>query len=332
MKFSVHMHSLHSIDEYVALAERAEEMGMSGVRIAERIDHPYPTWPSLFMMAKATQRVSLATSVTNPYSRHPAVTAKMIAFLDNYSEGRAILGIGQGDLWQFSQLGIRPQKPIRALRESIQLIRHFLAGNKAAFEGEDFSVAEGFDFPFRPYADDIPIFVGSRSPGGMTVAGELADELHLPNCAASQLVVEAQKYLKKGMEKVGREGDLVSLAASPQFCISQHRETAIQHAQREIGRFIAWQKYPLQLMGIELEETEHLSDAYRNGDMDYLYKNVNERYLKAFAVAGTPHDVIEQIERMDDMGVKHITFAEPGPDVEEALNLLEKEVLPHFAN
>lgn len=332
MKISLQMHSIHSLDEWASFARVAEDWGFAEIHIAERIDFPYPTWPALFLMAEHTQRIGLGTGVTNPYSRHPALTAKMIALLDVYSHGRAVLGIGQGDLWQFDQLGIVHRRPLRALRESVQIIRRFLSTDSAAFAGEIFSVPEGYTFPWQPYRDDLPIFVGSRSPGGMAVAGEVADELHLPQCVAPEFIALAQRQLRKGMQKAGRSGEPIPLASSPQLGLSHDRAAAIRFAQKRIGGFITWMELPRQLMGISQDETDQLSKAYQAGDHEYLYKNISRQYLEAFAVAGTPRDVIEQLERLADLGVDHVTLNEPGPNRNEALELLAKEVLPYFAS
>ena len=338
MKISLQMHSLRSPNEWIDMARKAEDCGFAEVHIAERLDFPYPTWPTLYMMAARTQRIGLGTGVTNPYSRHPAVTAKMIAMLDTYSQGRAVLGIGQGDLWQFEQLGIAHSgrgdtsgRPLlAALREAVQVIRYILSGNDGGFSGEVFSIQPGLDFKWKGYREHTPIFVGSRSPGGMAVAGEVADELHLPNCVAPEFVALAKKQVRKGMEKAGRDGQMIPLASSPQCGISRDREAAVRHAQDRIGGFIEWMEVPCELMGIGRDEVTRLSEAKRRGDREYLDRNITGRYLQAFAVAGTPKDVIEQLERLADLGFDHITLNEPGPDLDEALELLEKEVLPNF--
>lgn len=318
------------MDEWAELARMAEDCGFAELHIAERLDFPYPTWPALFLMAEHTTRIGLGTGVTNPYSRHPAVTAKMIAMLDTYSRGRATLGIGQGDRWQFDQLGIAHDKPLATLREAVQVVRYFLSGRDDGFSGEVFSVQPGVGFKWKGYREDMPIFVGSRSPGGMAVAGEVADELHLPNCVAPEFIALAKEQVRQGMQKAGRNGKMIPLASSPQCGISREREAAVRHAQERIGGFIEWMEVPCELIGISPDERARLSEAKGRGDLDTLYRNVTGRYLQAFAVAGTPHDVIEQLERLADLGFDHITLNEPGPNLDEALELLGKEVIPHF--
>src|SRR5580658_5306695 len=47
--------------------------------------------------ALATERLKLSTGATNPFTRHPVVTAASVATLQVMSGGRAVLGIGRGD-------------------------------------------------------------------------------------------------------------------------------------------------------------------------------------------------------------------------------------------
>jgi len=330
MKLSLQMHSRRTVDDWTELAQKAEAIGLSEIHIAERLDFPFATWPTLFMMAEKTKKIGLGTGVTNPYSRHPTLTAKMVAMLDTFSQGRAILGIGQGDLWQFDQLGIVHSQPLDALREAVQVIRRLLSGGVESIKGKVFSLPEGFEFPWKSYRDDLPIFVGSRSPGGMAVAGEVADELHLPNCVAPEFVALAQKQMSAGMQRAGRKEPSIPLSSSPQLALSLDREAAVKFAQEKIGAFIEWMDVPRELMGITSEELAGLTGAHRDGDREYLHNNISERYLEAFAVAGTPQDVIQQLEKLADLGLDHITLNEPGPNFDEAMELLDKEVLPHF--
>ena len=50
----------------------------------------------LTYFAQRTSRVKVGPCVTDPYARHPALTAMAIATLDEISNRRAILGIGAG--------------------------------------------------------------------------------------------------------------------------------------------------------------------------------------------------------------------------------------------
>ncbi|MBS34813.1 MAG: hypothetical protein CMO26_02685 [Thiotrichales bacterium] len=51
----------------------------------------------LSVIAGATKQILLGPGVTDPYTKHPAMTAATLATLDELSDGRAILGLGAGD-------------------------------------------------------------------------------------------------------------------------------------------------------------------------------------------------------------------------------------------
>lgn len=331
MKLSLQMHSLRTIPDWIALAQQAEALGFAELHIAERLDYLYPTWPTLYLMAEHTQRIGLGVSVTNPYSRHPAVTAKMAAMLHNFSHGRASLGIGHGDLWQFDQLGIPHHKPLTALREAVLLIRYLWSGSQAGFVGEVFSIKPGIDLKWKLDSESPLISIGTSSPGGMQIAGEAADELHIPFCVDPAFVAFARHHVHKGWERTGEVKKGATINISPQSSISLDHEAAIRHTQVSMGRFIEWMRIPGQILRLDPEEVARLGEAKRRGDDDYLHRNVSERYIRAFSVSGTPGEVIEQIESLADLGVEHILFSEPGPNLKEALTLLGEKVLPHFA-
>jgi 5,10-methylenetetrahydromethanopterin reductase len=331
MKISLQMHSLSSLDAWIRLASRADECGIAEIHLAERIDFPFPTWPTLFLMAEHTKRVCLGTGVTNPYSRHPALTAKMAAFLDAFSGGRAIIGIGQGDFYQFDQLGISHDCPLAALREAVLLIRALLAGKGQAVQGEIFSLPKDFHVEWRSTRADIPIFIGSASPGGMEVAGEVADQLHLPFCLDPGYISLARDHVRRGMQRAGKERQEIPVVCSPLVGISEDREAAIRFAQDRLAGFIEWMRVPCRQLGIAQDEVARYAAAYRSDDHSYIYKNMSRERLEAFALAGTAHDVIGQLERLRDSGVEHVTLNEPGPDLDEALELIGSEVLPYFS-
>ena len=71
-------------------------------------------WVELALAAAATERLRLGPGVTNPATRHPAVTASAAATLQEESGGRAVLGLGRGDS-SLGQIGRAPV-PVRRAR------------------------------------------------------------------------------------------------------------------------------------------------------------------------------------------------------------------------
>ena len=81
--------------ELMRTVQRAEELGFGAFWYAdERFYHE--TYVGLTACALATSRIRLGPGVTDPYSRHPALTAMAVGSLDELSGGRAVLGFGAG--------------------------------------------------------------------------------------------------------------------------------------------------------------------------------------------------------------------------------------------
>src|ERR671930_2187522 len=116
----------YTSDRLAALAQLAERTGYDFLWIAdERFFRE--VYASLTLCALRTKRVRLGPCVTDPYSRHPALTAMAIATLDEIAEGRVALGIGAG-VSGLRELGIDGSRSATAIREAIELIRRLLAG------------------------------------------------------------------------------------------------------------------------------------------------------------------------------------------------------------
>ena len=122
------------IVQLVERARLAEATGYEAVWVADERFYR-EVYSCLGQLAAHTTTVLLGPCVTDPFARHPALTAMAIATLDEISDGRAVLGIGAG-ISGFAELGIERKKPARAIRESIDLIRALLRGETVDYRGE----------------------------------------------------------------------------------------------------------------------------------------------------------------------------------------------------
>src|SRR5919108_902142 len=92
-------------------------------------------------VATKTTRIDLATGVVGIWSRSPVTMALQSATLNELSEGRLILGLGvQARGYVEGWHGQRYERPIRAMREYVAILRRALAGEPVTYGGEIFSV------------------------------------------------------------------------------------------------------------------------------------------------------------------------------------------------
>lgn len=131
---------------------------------------------TLTAVALSTDRIHLGPGITNPYTRHPGVTAAAIASLQELSGGRMFLGLGAGGSLTLDPLGIPRHRPNAAIRESIQAIRALFGGDTVDFDGSLVQLRQAQ----LSYADAaIPIWVAGRGPRVLATAAELADGISL---------------------------------------------------------------------------------------------------------------------------------------------------------
>ena len=205
------------VAELVDLAVSAERLGYDDFWLAdERFFREVYT--ILGLAAARTSRIRLGPGVTDPYSRHPALTAMAIATLDEVSGGRAILGLGAG-VSGFRELGIDAARSAVAIREAVTLIRGLLAGQTVTLKGEQVSLDDG-RLDVRAPRADVPIYVASQRDAGCRVAGRVADGAIMQGCVAEPLVRFFKDRVAEGARRAERDAAGVELVARINVCIA----------------------------------------------------------------------------------------------------------------
>ena len=201
----------------VERARLAEANGYDTVWFADERFHR-EVYSSLALFAANTERVRLGPCVTDPYARHPALTAMAIATLDEISGGRAVLGIGAG-ISGFAELGIERRRPPRAMREAIELIRALLRGDEVDYPGEIIRFARG-RLSFTPPRADIPVYVASNGPLGQRMAGAVADGVIMEACANIEEARALRSQVERGAIQAGRDPRSIKLVTRLNACIA----------------------------------------------------------------------------------------------------------------
>jgi 5,10-methylenetetrahydromethanopterin reductase len=242
----------YSIQELVELAQLSEGLGYgffwyTDVRFAREC------YIGLTAVAMNTRTIKLGPGVTDPYSRHPAITASTIATLDEVSRGRALLGLGTGGTG-FRELGIEPKLPVAAMRETVEMVRALLQGGEVSSQGKVISL-NGGRLLFEPGRREIPIYFATHGAQITVLAGRIADGVMIANTLDPKAFDFYARKLAEGMDKDGRPEGSVDLALRVEACISNNDEAAFNVMRRRVTTRVLSQ-YPhwdyLTELGIEL--------------------------------------------------------------------------------
>ena len=176
MKLSLNVIPECPLDEIVALAVHAEEVGFDRCWVYDEGLVTRDVYVSMAAIAAATSRLQVGPGITNPYTRHPAQTASAVASLDEMSGGRAFLGIGAGGSLTLDPIGVARPRPLTAVRETIEIARSLFSGERVDHEGSFAQLRSAAMAYGRP---DIEIWLAGRGPKMLALGGELADGVML---------------------------------------------------------------------------------------------------------------------------------------------------------
>lgn len=163
------------------IARLVEELGFVGLYRSDHFTNASPPdydslelWTSLTWLAGNTKRIEFGPLVT-PFSfRHPVLTARMAAAVDDLSSGRLILGLGAG--WQdrehhmFGFDLLDPKPRFDRFDEGMEVVTRLLQSDEPVmFEGNYYRIRGATLFP-RPQRQGGPKILVGGNGGKRTLA------------------------------------------------------------------------------------------------------------------------------------------------------------------
>ncbi len=299
----------HHDPEYVVEAVRKidQKLAYDNFLVGdERLEHN--TYALLALAATHSNRIGLGTGVTNPYTRHPAMTAAGIATIDRLSEGRAMLGLGGGSPIALDPLGYDQADPIGTVRDAVKVIRPLLEGETASVDRPEFSINDaGLDV--TPISD-VPLYIAGRGPHILGLAGFRGDGVIAGAGLANVDGMEyAMKRISTGAEKAGRSIDDIDIVCWAFLSMASDRDVALDGVNPLVSRIVNKAPLPaLEAIGVDTEAAKAVKalEDVRSLSAGALREHVPREVTEQFAIAGTPEECRNHVARLHDIGVDHI--------------------------
>ncbi|MFO7963819.1 MAG: LLM class flavin-dependent oxidoreductase [Desulfobacterales bacterium] len=172
MKISVELSHVCSLSDIPDHAAAIEENGFHRVWAPDTLVSPWDAWLAADLVAHYTSRVNIGLGVTNPFTRHPMVTAQMAATLQAVSDGRLALSVGKGIGRLLEKAGISTHP--RAVEECIHILRGLISGKRVTFQGEFFRI-DHIQLRTIPPEKAVPIYMAAVGPESWKKAVNTAD-------------------------------------------------------------------------------------------------------------------------------------------------------------
>ncbi len=331
MRFSLRLNNDHRVSEYVQLAKIAEAAGFDQFWVSD--DLFLRSAPVILTaVALATERIQIGTCILNPYTLNPAEMAMTAATLDEVSGGRFNLGLSSGAADFLGWIGLTPEKPRTAVLETVHALNKLLSGERAAYEGQFLQWTDEAYMRFTPLRR-VPVYIGAMSPKMLESIGEIADG-GLPLLFPPEHYRNVMPYIQAGVEKAGREISDVDIAACIWASVADDRAAAEDPLKEKVAYYgHALSPLILKQLGLTVDDFTEIEHAIqKENDVEKAKSLVTDQMLK-IGIAGNTHDLIDRLEGLVELGVKHISFGPPlGPDLAAAVTAIGRDVIPHFKN
>ena len=331
----------------VRQARQAEDEGWDGIGLVDSQNLAGDPYVELAMAASATSTIQLATGVTNPVTRHPAVAATAIATVQGESGGRAVLGIGRGDS-ALAHLGLSPA-PVDVFERYLVRLQGYLRGEEVPFDvatdgGGQVRSSEALGMAGGPSASrlrwlrdsqpKVPVDVAATGPKVITVGARHAERVTLAVGVSAERIAWAVGVARSVQPDVG-------LGAYVPVLVHPDRSEARRLIAGAVGSYARFSVMHGTVAGpVPEPQRRRLAAVHDAYDMGAHFSHgspqsqqLDDDVIDAFGIAGPAGHCIDKILELESLGIRRIFVMGAGigldrEDAAAARARLVSEVLP----
>ena len=315
LKFSLELLPNEPIGDIIEIIKIGEEIGFENVWITDHYNNR-DVFEVLAVSSRETSTIKMGSGVSNPYVRNPVTIAAATATLNEISEGRAIVGIGPGDKATMETLNLSWNKPVKTVKDAIGTVRSLLNGEKLD-QGAFLSGTKAIE-------NEIPIYMAAQGPMMLKGSGEVADGC-LINASNPKDFEIAIPLINEGIKKSTSAKDDFVYAAYTACSIDEDIEAAYNQSKIVVAFIMAGAPdVVLERHNISKDVAKSVKDALSKYDFKTAGSLIDRDMINAFSVCGTPNDIQNKVEELEQLGVNEFVVGSPiGKDRIKSLRLLE---------
>ena len=306
-RVALYLQDAHSLQEGIELAKYAEEKGFEAVWQAEsRLVRDCIVPMAAF--AAHTTTLKVGSGVTNNWTRNIGLLAATFLTLDDLAPDRIFCGIGAWWDPLASKVGIQRRRPLKAMRETVEVLRRLLNMENVTFDGE-FHQVDGIQLDVvhgRTTPRNVPIYIGATGMKMMELTGEIADGVvlnYLVNPKYNEMAMDA---LEKGAKKAGKSIDEVDRPQLMICSVDHDRKRALDGARKMITQYLGQQPHLMKASGVsqELLDEIHqvLSWPATDEQIEAAMHLVPDDVVQMCTAAGSPEEVKAKVRQYVDSG------------------------------
>ena len=328
MRFSLRLNNDLTVSQYVELAQQAESLDFDQFWVSNDL---FLRSAGVILTAAVlnTDRIQIGSCILNPYTMNTAEIAMLAATLDEVSGSRFLLGLSAGAAEFLDWVGIRHDKPLTAMRESIVAIRKLLGNEIAECEG-DF-LRWGSEAYMRFVVEHkVPIYVGGMGPRMLQLAGEIGDGA-LPLLFPPERYFTTRSQVEKGQASRANPNADFDFATCIWVSASDDRTAARRALAQKVAYYGgAMNEAVLADLGLAKTDFEPISQVLLDNKNESRGIELVTDEMLRIGITGDAGQIVERLEPLVSAGATHLSFGPPlGPNFGEALRILG-DVVQYF--
>ncbi len=299
-RVAMYLQDKHEIREGMEYAKYAEARGFEAVWQAEsRLVRDAIVPMAAF--AAVTSKIKIGSGVINNWTRNIGLLAATFLTLDDLAPNRIICGIGAWWDPLAKNVGIERKKPLKAMRETIEVMRRLLRMERVTFHGE-FHNVDGIELDIvhgRREPRNVPIYIGATGDAMMELAGEIADGVVLNYCVPPEYNIEALKHLDVGAAKSGRKVQDIDRPQLVVCSVDRDHHRAVQAAKELITQYLAQQPHIAKASGTPEETVKKIQTILgwpaTKEQIHQAMQYVSDELIERITASGTPEQVRRKV-------------------------------------
>lgn len=265
------------VERLEADARAAEEAGFSSVWIPQ-VPDDFDALTAATLVARATERIEIATAVVPIQPRHPISLAQQALSVQAVAKGRLSLGLGVSHHWVIDEMfGLPYETPVAELRDHLDVLVPALGDGLGLVSVDSDRYHVRYPLDITDIAP-TPILLAALGPAMLKLAGERTDGTILWMADERAIGDHIAPTITKAAEGVGRRPPRVVAGVPVCLCAPDEVEEAVSRTNRLLSEAEVSPNYQKLL---DRGDAQQIGDLLAAGTEEMIAAR-----LRSFASAG----------------------------------------------
>jgi 5,10-methylenetetrahydromethanopterin reductase len=327
---ALYLQDAHDLRDGLEIVKYAEDKGFHSVWQAESRLVRDAIVP-MAAYAAVTEKIKVGSAVINNWTRNIGLLASTFLTMDDLAPNRIICGIGAWWDPLAKNVGIDRTKPLKAMEETITILRRLLNMENVTFDGE-FVHVNGIELDVvhgRREPRNVPIYIGATGGKMIEMTGRIADGIVMNYCVPVEYNDYALEQLDKGLKQSGRKMEDFDRPQLVVCSVDEDHDKAIDTTRELLTQYLAQQPHIAQASGVSMDVVENIQKILgwpaTHEQIQAAKHLVPEELIHRITASGTPAEARAKVEEYIDHGCTCPILYGVGGNTELLIDTFAKE-------